>query len=239
MQTFREWLREQETILYTKETFENDINIFDKAIKMVQTHEYSLNNKLPEYINEKVIEPEQIIINSLDLDILNKEFNKYKIFFHKDVKLSGVYDFKTDKIIIGVSVNDDKKEIEAMIGHELVHKEQHKRSNGNFFKLTETMVIELRELIDKRNYYLSKPNGNLVYKNELIKLDKLFKQKDLEYKHLNPFEEMAYAYQSVKTYAKILNSPQEIIELLLYTKFPVTKRLKKYISMYWLIKDKI
>ncbi len=238
---FREYLKRG--VKYTEEKFNKDIMLFNKTIKMLNSHEHSLNEKLNEetrkYMNGKVIEPEKIIINTLDIDTLNKEFNKIKIFFHKNNTLTGAYDFKSDNIYIGVSNNDTKEEIEAIIGHELVHKVQHKKSGTNFFKLTERMVKELQELINKRNHYLSKPGGNLIYKKELSYLDELFKQKDLEYKQLNPFEEMAYAYQFVKNYSKYLDKPHEIIELLIHAKFPVTARLKKYIGMYWLIKDKI
>ena len=244
MKTFREWLSVQESNnFYTEEMFNKDIMLFNNIIKIIDSHDYSLNKNLNEetidYINEKIIEPEKIIINTLDLNKLNSYFNKLRIYFHKDDKLNGAYDFKQDSIYIGISDNDTKQEIEALIGHELVHKTQHKKSGINFFKLTEKMVKELQELINKRNYYLSLPSGSLIYKKELDNINELIKQKDLEYKHLNTFEEMAYAYQSVKTYSNLLDKPHEIIELLLHIKFPVSKRLKKYIAMYWLIKDKI
>ena len=105
MKTFREWLSVQESNnFYTEEMFNKDIMLFNSIIKIIDSHDYSLNKNLNdetiEYINEKIIEPEKIIINTLDLNKLNNYFNKLRIYFHKDDKLNGAYDFKQDSIYL-------------------------------------------------------------------------------------------------------------------------------------------
>ncbi len=157
------------------------------------------------------------------------------MFIYKEhINLNGFYDKKNDEIQIFYSNKNSFNEIEAMIGHEMVHKIQYKHSN-KYFEQTEKIVNQinsnerkLKELFNTNTVESMKEWNSLRLKNIKIYND---------YLHNTVYEKMAYAYQEVKncTSGKIA----DIIKKLERSGFIVDNKLRKYISMYWLIKDKI
>ena len=252
---FRDWLRqadspkvkiEKEHEYYTNTQLLEDIESFDKFQRMIRSHELSNNMKynlnwIEEeiHLNENIIEPHKLKINTTNIVKLNKEFNKYKIYFEADDYLHAFYKQESDEILVFVSALDDSNEIEAMVAHEMVHKEQNKRSNNNYFKQCKKMIDELNKMIRDKQKLITSPGGILVHRVEINELEVKIREKSLKFTHLNPYEEMAYACQAVLEYSKQFNKLNDIINYLLKEKFPVTSRFKKYLYMYWLIKDKI
>lgn len=116
----------------------------------------------------------------------------------------------------------------------MVHKIQHKHSN-KYFEQSEKIVKEINTN-EKKLIELF----NLNTKESMIEWNKL-RQKNLKiyhnYLYNIIYEKMAYAYQEVKmnTTGKIT----DIISKLEKMGFVVDNKLRKYIGMYWLIKDKI
>ena len=91
---FKEWCETgfthtYDNIKYTEEDFEREVNEYTRHLRKIHipfgtTPEFI--NKINEMLlvmNEGVIKPELVFINSYDEDILNKEFKKYNIIFHK------------------------------------------------------------------------------------------------------------------------------------------------------------
>lgn len=255
MKTFREWLREtekekvqiiKEHEYYTEAQLMKDIKIYDSFQRMERAHEMSNEEKynlnwVEETIrlNENIIEPNKIHISSTDLENLNSKFNKFDIFFSRGNELRAVYKQEKDEIEVFVSLQDETIEIEALLSHEMVHKEQNKRSNGNYFKECKKMISRVNVILDKKRKLISEPGGILLHRDEIKELENEIKENYLVFTHLNPFEEMAYACQAVIEYSKKYSKINDIINHLIQDKFPITNRFKKYLYMYWLIRDKI
>ena len=253
--TFREWLRETEkekveTIkehrYYTEEQLMKDVKLYDSVQRIISGHNIGLesrhNTSLTDrmiILNENIIEPDKIHITSNNIEQLNKKFNKFNIFFTQGAELGAVYKQEKDEIEVFITDNNTHGEIEAMVAHEMVHKEQNKRSSNNYFKQSEVMINAINSLLDKKQKLILKPGGILTHRDEIKKLDNEIKEKYLVFTHLNPFEEMAYACQAVMEYSKEYHKLNDMINLLIIQGFPVTSRFKKYMYMYWLIKDKI
>lgn len=108
-----------------------------------------INQKVLNILQEGIIEPYMIRIDSYDETKLNKEFKKDRIIFNYWYNLKGHYDKQNDEINIYYSSKDTFNGIEAMIGHEFIHKIQHKKSGENFFKQSERAVNEINKIVDK------------------------------------------------------------------------------------------
>ena len=186
------------------------------------------------FLCEAVIEPEKIKINTLDEDTLNKQFKSINIIFHNNQKLSGYYDKKEDETHIIYSNKDTFNQLESVVGHEMVHKIQHKHSN-KYFEQSEKIINQINSN-EKKLIELFNTNTK-----ESMQEWNILRQKNLkiynDYLYNTVYEKMAYAYQEVKmnTSGKI----RDIISKLERMGFIVDNKLRKYIGMYWLIKDKI
>lgn len=177
-------------------------------------------------IVEAIIHPGEIKIESKDLTYLNDSFKKLKISFREGPLLRGYTN--EDEIIIVFSKEDKKEEIEAMIGHEIIHRQQMKKSN-KYLEQTIKLVNRINELATLFN-----DTHDIKYLKEREKLYNYFTNGTV-------YELMAYAYQLVKDRANYkLNSIKEITDF--YSKvlgYDAPKKFIKYVRMYWLIKDKI
>lgn len=229
--TFREWLREQKD----NESFFNELKIIEKQIAQIHAHNDNLI-QFNMFVCEAVIEPEKIKINTYDEDKLNAEFKKYNLLFiyKEHINLNGFYDKKNDEIQIFYSNKNSFNEIEAMIGHEMVHKIQHKHSN-KYFEQSEKIINQINDnekklvqLFNTNTVQSMKEWNSLRLKNIKIYND---------YLHNTVYEKMAYAYQEVKNCTS--GNITDIIKKLEKNGFIVDNKLRKYIGMYWLIKDKI
>ena len=230
---FREWLNEIDEIKYF---YNIELPKIEEKIFIIdyQTETFERFNNIIQ-INEKIIEPHKVKITTMDVNILNKQFLKEKIIFNIiPLGLSGYYDKQTDEINIFFDKNRSLQEIEAILAHELVHKEQHKRSGDNYFIQTSNMVKKINDLALEINSLDMTITGNAnILQNKIKERNELVKQ----YQYLTPYETMAYACQFVKDY-KYMN-PTNIIKEMEKNKIPVNNLTKKYIAMYWLIRDKI
>lgn len=191
------------------------------------------NNKYPLIlpIHEAVILPENIKIKSSldDLNSLENEFKKLNVIFHltnnNKEDLNTYYKQDSDEIHVYYSLKNSKLEIEAMIGHEMIHRAQNKKSNGNYFERAKRLTDELNKLALEFN----KTQDVNIFSN--YKKKKKFRDYD------DHFEQMAYVYQVVKENPNL--TPNQLVKYFDKYGFNVDYRLKKYIGMYWLIKDKI
>ena len=156
MITFREWLREKD--FYNEiEQLSNQIEIYENHNKlkfeMYSSEPDTYNNIVT--LNEAIILPENIKINTYNSDELNKQFEKQKIYFFNtgdtpNVKLWARYNSKTDETEVYYSNKDKFNEIEAMIGHEMIHKAQNKL-NSKFIEQAENLVKRINSRQDKMN----------------------------------------------------------------------------------------
>lgn len=230
---FKDWLREKEI----NEFYEVELKEIERKIQIAYIS--------PEFLEmaygiiqlkEAIILPERIKIKTKDIEELNTEFKNQNIIFHYSPnELSGYYDKQKDEVHIFF---DDKKvdnnSLEAMVAHELVHKEQHKRSGENYFKQSEAMVYKINTLAQEINSLdMSNSKSPSIAWNKTKERLALLER----FKYLSPYESMAYACQFVKNYTHLL--PKQILKQLEDDKIPLTNTLKKYVAMYWLIRDKI
>lgn len=188
---------------------------------------YSLNQLPDNYhllsydslILEAIINPGEIKIDSKDINYLNNSFEKLKIAFREGPLLRG-YNAGTE-IIIVISKNDKLEEIEAMIGHEIIHREQMK------------YMIQTINLVNRINE-LATNTHDIKYQKERDKLYNFFTNGSV-------YELMAYAYQLVKDRQNYkLNNIADIVDF--YSKilgYDAPKKFIKYVRMYWIIRDKI
>lgn len=183
---------------------------------------------------EAVIEPHLIKIKTNNIEKLNDEFKKYNTKFHYSNDIQGLYNKSKDEINIYFPKNIDFNTLEAIIGHEMVHKEQHKNAGQNYFKQSEKIVKRINDLAKDMNL-LDMMDEKDIKKYKILNSERNKLLNDFLY--LSPYESMAYAYQFVKEYKNLL--PQEIIEKLKDNKILINNLTKKYISMYWLIRNKI
>lgn len=192
--------------------------------------------KFKEFLNE-VITPENLNIKISDVDELNKLYNKKDIYFtQNDGPKSGSYGnySPTGRIEIQVPKNADLNVLNSVVSHELLHKEQDKRSNGNYGKWITKYGTGL-------NNYIARFNDRVDTETATQKeFDKIKKMQDV-FKYGNDYELMAYAFQFVKVRNELnVKSPSELIKFIdSSTEVPVSKKLKKYVAQYWLIKDQI
>ena len=182
-------------------------------------------------IHEAIILPEDIKIKSSlnDVNSLENEFKKLNVIFHltnnnKD-DLNAYYKQDSDEIHVYYSLKNSKLEIEAMIGHEMIHRAQNKKSNGNYFERAKRLTDELNKLALEFN------------KTQDINIFNDYKNKKKFRDYDDYFEQMAYVYQVVKENPNL--TPNQLVKYFDKYGFNVDYRLKKYIGMYWLIKDKI
>ena len=226
MKTFRDYL------------IECEINDFYTDIKSCQDfynkESINLYNKFPLIfqIHEAVILPENLKINSdlADIDSLNKEFKKLKVFFEinqddNPKHLDAHYNQEKDEIHIFHSTKNSKLEVEAIVGHEMIHREQHRRAGVHYFERAKKLTAEI---------------NNIVKEYERTKNPDLIKdyQKKLKFKNFDDsYEQMAYVYQTIKENPDL--TPNQLVKYFTKFGFNIDFKLKKYIGMYWLIKDKI
>lgn len=200
----------------------------------MRLREYSLNQLPDNYhllsydslILEAIINPGEIKIESKDIDYLNNSFEKLKITFREGPLLRG-YNTGTE-IIITISKNDKLEEIEAMIGHEIIYREQMKKSD-KCMEQTINLVNRINELATLFNN-----THDMKYQKERDKLYNFFTNGSV-------YELMAYAYQLVKDRQNYkLNNIADIVDF--YSKilaYEAPKKFIKYVRMYWVIRDKI
>lgn len=224
--TFREYLIESEIKDFYTGLSQIENFIYKESIGVV--NKYPL--VLP--IHEAVIYPENIKINSSleNEESLNKEFKKLNVIFHlenyyKVNDLNAHYRQLEDEIHVFYSLKNSKLEIEAMIGHEMIHREQNKKSNGNYFERAKKLTADLNKLANEFN----KTQNINIYKEYNIK--KKFKDFDDHY------EQMAYVYQTVKENPNL--TPNQLVKYFEMLGFNIDYKLRKYIGMYYMIKDKL
>lgn len=219
MITFREFLQE-------KDVYNFYIQV-DDEIRRIQSFDKAINSREDFVILEAIIEPALLKIKSdiSDIDSINDEFKSFKIFFTYGNDLSGYYKQKEDEIHISILKNSPKSEIEAMIGHELIHREQNKRSGVNYLKQAEKWYKEVNKLALEFN----KSQDTNILDQYRSRLDYFTKN--------NPYEQMAYAYQVVKENPNY--SPSDVVNFFKTYGFTIDVKLKKYIGMYYLIRNKL
>ena len=220
MNSFREYLKDCEIKDFYESLKEETYN-YNKIVN---------HNKYPlvQIIHEAVITPESIEIKSSldDLASLNHEFSKLKIIFKQidnPKNLYGYYKQENDEIYILYSIKNSKKEIEAMIGHEMIHRAQNKKSKGYYFDRAKKLTAEINKLADEYN---------ITQNAEVLNL---YKQKSKFKDFDDSYEQMAYVYQTVKENPDL--TPNQLIQYFKNLGFKIDYRLKKYIGMYWLIRD--
>ena len=223
---FREWLNQKEYIdcdIHNKKKFEMYSNSID-------IHQNLLS------LNEAIILPENIKINTHNQEKLNKEFNKYNITFFNSLKneLWARYNPKNDETEVYYSDKNTFNEIEAILGHEMVHKAQNKL-NTKFIEQAENLVKRINSRQEKMSELM---NINTIESmKEWQKLLKINEKERLDFLQNSVFEKMAYAYSEVKMNRD--GKLSDLIEKFRKSKFVIDNKLKKYIGMYWLIKDKL
>jgi vacuolar-type H+-ATPase subunit I/STV1 len=230
---FREWLREQKEI----DNFYNiDLKVIEERILI---SEASVNGNIEQYnikpLFEALIEPHKIKINTNEIDKLNKEFKNYNIVFkYSENEIKAYYNKQEDIIYIIFKKDTAFNILEALIGHEMVHREQHKRAGEDYFKQSEKVVKEINDLrAELKQINMSDTEEAKRY----VKLLKVYNALLDTFLYLTPYESMAYAYQFVKEYKNI--KPQAILDKMKEDKIKINNITKKYVAMYWLIKDKI
>lgn len=80
---------------------------------------------------------------------------------------------------------------------------------------------------------MSNPNNVKIFQKQY----KRYQELTDKFLYLTPYESMVYAYQFVKEYYYL--TPSAIIDKLRADNIKINNITKKYVGVYWLIKDKI
>ena len=186
-----------------------------------------------------MIVPINLNINTINVNILNERYNKDNIFFTQSLDKStmatfGNYDPITDNINIQVPFNANLENLNSVVSHELLHREQNFKSNFNYKK----WIINYGKSL---NAYISKFNDRVDTDTATQKeFDKITKMRET-FRFTNSYELMAYSYQFTKMRKEIgANTVHELISFIdKETIVPANKKLRKYVSKYWEIKEVI
>jgi len=176
-------------------------------------------------------------ITTSDLNTLNSNYNKLNIYFteSKDDSIYatyGNYDPLTNEINIQVPNNADLDNLNSAVSHELIHREQNKKSNNNYSKWILSYGANLNEYIAKFNDRVDLGTSTQSEYNKILRMKETFK-------YSNTYELMAYAYQFTRVSTMFgVNTIHELINFIdTQTTVPVNNRLKKYIYKYWKIQE--
>ncbi len=197
-----------------------------------------------DWMIEGIIEPYKIKIRTTNPDELNRIYGNSVNFIRTDKFGKNQYKGKSKEngsIIIEYGSRVTTTQLEAIVGHELVHKSQHRKSQHNFSKKKAKEVQQSIELQKQYNKEIDPIKQHIIYQKSL---------KLHNYSNYNTTEEkMAYAYQLVKLRNENnFTSESDVIEeiqeqnklsnqLNLNQHIELDIRMKKYIFMYWSIKD--
>jgi len=188
--------------------------------------------------NEGIITPDNLKVKTSSTVKLSKLYNKYNIFFElsdgSPQASYGNYDPKDDSINIQVPKNADLNTLNSVISHELLHREQNKRSGGDYAKWITKYGTGINDYIADFNNKVDL--GTSTQKG----FDKIEQMRNT-FRYGNTFELMAYAFQFVKVRKALgVKSPSELVKFIdASTEVPINKKMKKYIGMYWLIKEQL
>ncbi len=192
--------------------------------------------RFKEFLQEGIIVPKKLNIKSNDVDELNKQFKNEKIEFKWDTGPHGAYIPKLDKIIIYLVPDMEYDLIATLISHEVIHLTQDMKSGMRMGAVIQKEQDEIRNLAG----YLDDLDDDEEVSDELLaKLEKMKKDIEIKMDHLNPEEEMAYAYMYAKMYQtqpfkKVLKGLSD--EWVSWTNQKPSKRMLKYFGMYWMIR---
>lgn len=220
-------------------TFKDYIRKYDSTALMMINLSESHHNALRDVwgvntlFGDAVIEPERVSLPHLDISSLNQFYDD--IAFTRDLDKNNYqakYDPATGQIEVTFGTNVRKSEVEAILTHEIIHKQQESRSNNKFSEQQGRIVQKINQLSKQIN-----TSVNITKKRELTKL-----RNDLlrHFSYETPYEKMAYAYQYVKLRRNFkLRSPVDVIDQMKKDGHTVDNKLKKYIFMYWEIRKKL
>ena len=187
-------------------------------------------------ILESVITPENLKISTSDVDKLNKLFNKNDIYFtaSEGTKSASFGNYAPGgRIEIQVPKDADLNVLNSVVSHELLHREQDKRSNGNYGEW-------IGKFGGKLNTYIKNFNDRIDLDTATERESEKIKELQNVFRYGNSFELMAYAYQFVKTRKEFnFKKPDDIVKFLKETQIPINNTIKKYIAGYWNIKDRL
>lgn len=195
-----------------------------------------LNSTL-EPLQEGIIIPDKLKIVTTNIKKLNKQFQNTIISFEEvdsEEEVGGSYIPATEEIIINVYKNMSLNTLEALINHEIIHSIQDDKSSMRMEQELNAEYKKIENLVKKLDSLNSKsPEYNIVK----AKLDKS------SFKHLfgTHQEKMTYSYMFVKMAKdKNLNTPDEVVqEAEKWLNIKLDKQFKKYIGMYWMVRNEL
>jgi len=194
------------------------------------------------FLNEGIIVPPKLDIKTNDISKLNKQFKSYSnpsIIFKADTGPHGAYVPKNDQIIIYLVPDMETSAIEAILQHEVIHSIQDLRSG---MKMAVDIQKQQDKIRDLESYVDDLDDDEEIDPVLLTQIMKLKQKLEIEMEHLNPEEEMVYAYMYAKMYKTLGfkvafgNLQREWLE---WTEQKPSKRLMKYFGLYWTVKGEL
>jgi len=195
----------------------NDNNLKEELKAMYLKNIFEEVQHSTSKLYEKVI-PMNIILKKIDLSYLQNEFPD--IIFSEIANPKDLNGYIDDKGIIHIaySLGNSITELEAIIGHEMIHMEQRKKSNDKWLEQSANTVKLINNKI--------KNIGSSEDEKEIQVLIQKFN-------FLSPEEKMAYAYQLVKLMGGDMTKIMKHIKNdTLYSIYSNDKRFLKYVYMY-------
>ncbi len=194
-------------------------------------------------LNEGIIVPEKLNINTLNVDKLNKKYNKKNIYFTlADVPdPKGSFDNTDGTIKIEYSDSTSLDQLEATVNHEVIHSIQSKLSKGNFDKTVHKKINKMNDIIQK---LMDMQNDGSAFEDfeKFSKVLATHSKLNREFTFNSSEEKMAYAYTIIKMRKVLgLSSVNHIVKWFKANQkdFNIDKKLLKYIGSYWLVRDEL
>ena len=195
---------------------------------------------LQKTLQEKVINPGKIDFGSTDATTLNYWYEDDGFEFEEvdsDEKLKAGYDPVTGIINVRIPEGfDDLEMLNALIGHELIHKKQDSLSKGKMGKQVIKHLERLKEL-EKKEAKEKDPKKKKELKLKIINTDA-----DIKYR--NQEELMTYTYMVTKMRKRYnMKSAKDVYDYLSawldITNKKHLKKLKNYTKQYWKFRDEL
>jgi len=172
-------------------------------------------------LTEKVIVPDGLNIDTKDIEKLNKKYQKFGFNFKNTKKQSSANYTETGEINVKINPDEDLRDIDTLINHEIIHQIQDKKSGGKMSAYNKKLVDQIKNAKGKR-------------KEELIQKQQYENAEDL----------MAYSYMLVRDRKKYnIKSPEDVVKFMVdwvQIKNPkLLQKLKNYANQYWVLRNKL
>ncbi len=196
------------------------------------------------YLQESVIVPNRIKINTSDIKKLNKQFKNNPIDFNfkyadEGEDESAAFFPSMNKISVTIKPETPLHVIETLIQHEIIHSIQDLKSGNRMQADIEKSAQLLNQIVNDVEEWEDDDEYASV---AIAHLAKEYQKLQTKAKFLNDEERMTYAYMFVKlrgsdNIKSVIKEANEMWTAM--TNEKMSNKMLKYFYSYWMVKDQL